>query len=86
MIFVYELPDRNDRASGYCFGGGNPITFRNVDFFNEAHEVPMGPNEFTDDQITDEIKRKQYYQSGKSYLVLVGERAFTIPSSTEVAL
>jgi hypothetical protein len=32
MIYVYRLPVK--LSDGYCFGGGNPITFTNVDWFN----------------------------------------------------
>ena len=32
MVYVYKLPEK--LSNGFCFGGGVPITFTNVDWFN----------------------------------------------------
>lgn len=36
MIYVYKLPDK--LSDGYCFGGGNPITFTNVDWISTPED------------------------------------------------
>jgi hypothetical protein len=32
MVYIYKMPAKP--SDGYCFGGGKPITFTNVDWFN----------------------------------------------------
>lgn len=52
--------------------------FNNIDWFNEAHEIPGFTGTFTTDEITTEIRKKKYYSSGKRYLVVTSSEAFTI--------
>lgn len=61
MVYVYELPD--ELSTGYCFGGGRPITFVNVDWFN-------GIDGMTREMLETEVRGKLYIRPGKSYLVL----------------
>ena len=37
FIWVYRLPAK--LSDGFCFGGGVPITFTNVDWFNGSEEM-----------------------------------------------
>ena len=69
FMHVYRLPEKLN--SGYCFGGGNPITFLNVDWFG-------GPAEMTRDEIKTFIRNKKYCVSGHKYLVVsdTPERTF----------
>ena len=60
MIYVYRLPFQ--LAQGYCFHGGNPITFQNVDWFNDDHSM-------TNAELKKLIRGKSYAVPGK-YLVL----------------
>lgn len=60
---VYRLPEK--LTDGFCFGGGRPIAFLNVDWFNS-------PPDFTPtrEQLESEIKRKLYYDPKARFLVL----------------
>lgn len=68
IMHVYRLPEKLN--SGYCFGGGNPIAFTNVDWFG-------GPEDLTRPEIEKFIRGKRYCTPGK-YLVLsdTPERTF----------
>lgn len=63
-VFVYKLPGK--LSDGFCFEGGNPVTFLNVDWFNGAD----GMNR---DMLEKEVQNKVYVQAGETYLVLSPE-------------
>ena len=63
MIFVYELPMRDKLANGYCFGGGVPINFLNVDWFSEDAVMSIK-------DCKSFIKSKGYYKPNARFLVL----------------
>jgi hypothetical protein len=69
FMHVYRLPEKLN--SGFCFGGGNPITFTNVDWFG-------GPAEMTREEIEKLIRKKRYCVPGHKYLVVsdTPERTF----------
>lgn len=64
MIRVYKLPAQ--LTNGFCFSGGHPIVFLNVDWF----DVP--PPEMGIDRagVRAEVRSKVYFDPSASYLVL----------------
>jgi hypothetical protein len=71
FVRVYHLPGQ--LTDGFCFGGGKPITFVNVDWF----EAVVGEGV---EVLTSFIKTKAYYNDRARFLVL-GDRSdfvFTI--------
>lgn len=68
FVRVYVVPERP--TNGYCFAGGVPITFMNVDWFEAM--VSAGR-----DDLIGFIKRKQYYHGNTRYLVLGDHPDFT---------
>ncbi|MBY0259124.1 hypothetical protein [Methylobacterium sp.] len=68
FVRVYELPER--LTDGYCFGGGKPILFLNVDWFEAI--VSDGA-----ERLTSFIKSKQYYRPHARFLVLGDAPGFT---------
>jgi hypothetical protein len=68
FVRVYIVPERP--TNGYCFGGGVPIIFLNVDWF----EAPIAAGR---DDLIGFIKRKQYYHDNSRYLVLGDHPDFT---------
>lgn len=68
FIRVYQLPE--ELTAGYCFGGGNPVSFLNVDWFEAI--VDMGRQ-----KLVDFIKGKRYFDPSKRYLVLGDHPDFT---------
>lgn len=71
MIYVYKLPAK--LSDGFCFDGGKPITFLNVDWFNGFDGIERK-------HIEDEIRQKRYATSGARLLVLSPDNdlSFTI--------
>lgn len=65
LVGVYEVPKRPP-TDGYCFGGGRPVRFLNLDWFN-------GVAEMTEDLLREEVGRKQYATPGRKLLVLAPE-------------
>lgn len=63
MIQVYRLPAK--LTNGFCFNGGNPIEFLNVDWF----DTPDGM-EIDQDMVRAEIICKNYYDPRWRFLVL----------------
>jgi len=61
LIKVYRLPAK--LTNGYAFGGGVPITFTNVDWFN-------GFEGMTREDIEGHVRRKRYYTPDARFLVL----------------
>ncbi len=69
MIRIYKLPQK--LTNGYCFGGGHPIEFLNVDWFDGT--VPALTGSYytaSRDELEAEVKRKKYYDPAASFLVL----------------
>jgi len=69
MLYVYQIP--KERSHGYCFGGGVPITFMNVDWFGTPHD------EVSQDKIQEFIAGKRYFEKappGSRFLVLCDDR------------
>lgn len=68
MIYVYQLPAK--LSDGYCFGGGRPISFLNVDWFNDYPDMTLG-------DLQDWVKQKTYFTSslpGTKFLILCTSR------------
>ena len=68
FVRVYRLPAK--LTNGYCFGGGVPITFMNVDWF----EAPIADGR---DVLTDFIRSKRYYDPAARFLVQSDHPDFT---------
>jgi hypothetical protein len=69
MLYVYLLPAK--LANGYCFGGGRPISFLNVDWMNTP------PEQMTREQVEAFIRVKDYVkraQANDQFLVLCTDR------------
>lgn len=65
-------------TNGYCFGGGVPITFMNVDWF----EAPIAEGR---NSLRDFIKGKRYYDPGARFLVQSDHPDFTFCIDAEFA-
>lgn len=61
FIRVYRLPEK--LTNGYCFGGGVPITFTNVDWFGTTK--PM-----TRDDLIGFVSKKAYAKQPGRLLVM----------------
>ena len=57
MIIVYKLPEK--LTDGFCFGGGRPIVFLNVDWFEGEGATREDVELF--------IKTKNYFKSARSF-------------------
>lgn len=68
FFHVYRLPDK--RSDGYCFNGGNPIPFINVDWFGGGLITKR-------EQLIEFISQKQYARHGEALLVLANDPAWT---------
>lgn len=73
MIYVYRLPVK--MSDGFCFGGGVPITFTNVDWFS-------GSAEMTRADVEKFIRAKNYLTPGHKWLVLSDTPDFTFTMSS----
>jgi len=74
FVRVYMLPRK--LTDGYCFQGGVPITFRNVDWF----EAPVSEGR---DGLVAFIKQKRYYTPFERFLVLGDHPDFTFTIDPE---
>lgn len=63
-IRVYRLPEK--LTNGFCFAGGNPVTFLNVDWFH----APDASQNFSRDDLTTFLTSKGYYDPSARFLVL----------------
>jgi hypothetical protein len=74
---VYRLPQQ--LTNGYCFGGGHPIPFLNVDWF----DAPISENH---QSLIGFIKKKRYFDPSARFLVLADHPnlTFTIESAETV--
>lgn len=68
FVRVYELPDR--LVAGYCHGGGVPVVFKNVDWFEAV--VSEGR-----EALEEFIREKRYFRPGRAYLVLADDPGLT---------
>ncbi len=82
LIRVLEIPAP---TGNFHFGGGEPQTFIEVDWFqDDTGPDPEGPTlhdyplEEFQSLIIEHVKMKNYYQEGKAYLILHPDRTFTI--------
>lgn len=73
LIRVLEIPKSNGK---FCFGGGNPQTWIEVDWFRDNNR--MMETESGREEIEKFIKHKNYFNPEKSYLVLHQNHTFTI--------
>lgn len=69
MIYVYELPVK--MSDGYCFGGGKPITFINVDWMDSAEGLSKK-------DFLSFIKPKVWRKAGGKYACLDTEGPLTM--------
>jgi hypothetical protein len=70
MIHVYKMPAKP--ADGYCFGGGKPITFINVDWFNTP------PADMTRKDLENFLRQKLYVERAadhETFLVVCTDRS-----------
>lgn len=67
-VHVYRLPER--LSNGYCFGGGVPIGFTNVDWFDTIISEGREP-------LTAFIKKKRYFDPRARFLVIGDHPDFT---------
>ena len=78
MIYVYRLPAK--LADGFAFGGGNPVTFQNVDWFNGVEGMDR-------EMLETHIQGKVYVKPGQTFLVMSPENdltfTFTKPEQTK---
>ena len=85
---VFQLPEQF--PSDYCFGGGIPVTFVMVDWFNPMpQDLFYGDKQVTLQQWEEEhkqpliefISKKEYIQKDKTYIVFTSFcDAFYIPA------
>lgn len=73
---VYRLPQK--LTEGYCFNGGHPIAFQNVDWF----DAPIADGQSV---LAEFIKRKAYYHPRARYLVLADHPSLTFVIEPETA-
>ena len=76
FVRVYRLPTK--LTNGYCFGGGVPIAFTNVDWFEAS--ISDGR-----DVLADFVRSKRYYDKTARFLVLADDPALTFTIEREVA-
>lgn len=76
---VFELPD--EFPTGFCFGGGYPVTFKMIDWFNPIPSEKLDKNVKWEDYISgikEFMLEKQYIKHGKKYILITdfGEAIF----------
>ena len=65
MIHIYRIPQK--RSNGYCFSGGNPVVFDNVDWMDDP------PDAFSAVEARKYLIEKNYFKAapdGARFLVL----------------
>jgi hypothetical protein len=66
---VFALPE--EYPSGFCFGGGRPVTMMMVDWFQPLDPENLEePWEVVRANLLKFLAQKQYIQKGREYLVL----------------
>jgi len=66
MVLVFRLPEQV--PSDFCFGGGWPVNFQLIDWFEGRYpgaKVPVHINE-----IRQEVRLKRYYKPGQNLLCM----------------
>lgn len=76
-LHVYQVPEV--LSDGYAFGGGNPVAFLNVDFFDVPWDLPRA-------DIVTFIKGKRYFKPASRFLVLSSSKHPTLTFTIEPAL
>lgn len=74
LIRVFKMPEQYVRE--YCFGSGHPHTFMMVDWFGD--DLQMMTTEGGRRSLESFIKKKNYYQPDRAYLVVSEMGCFTI--------
>lgn len=69
FVRVYRLPEK--LTNGFCFGGGKPISFLNVDWFDAPTEYQSR------EKIEQNVRAKKYFDPNAAYLVLTDDPALT---------
>jgi len=77
FVRIYRLPEK--LSDGFCFGGGKPISFLNVDWFETS--ISDGPG-----ALIEFVKRKRYYDRDARFLVLGDHPDFTFTIDREVVV
>ena len=72
LIKVYRLPEK--LTNGFAFGGGVPITFTNVDWFN-------GFKGMTQADLEGHVRKKAYFKAGGKFLVLSDSFTFQMSAN-----
>lgn len=75
-VHVYRLPAK--LSDGYCFGGGQPVLFQNVDWFDAMISEGREP-------LATFIKGKRYFNIWDRFLVLSDEPTLTFTIDPEPA-
>lgn len=71
---VFELPE--NYPPGFCFGGGKPVTFKMVDWFQpwpmnfKTFELEDIKWEEVEKRLVEFLKQKRYCVTGSKYLVI----------------
>ena len=66
---VFELPNRYPRE--YCFGGGQPVQFLMVDWFNPLKTTdPPEPWEEAVKTLRPFLMQKSYVKPGRRYILI----------------
>lgn len=74
LIRVFKIPEP---TPGYCFDGGKPATFTEVDWFRDD-PTGLRKSPLSEAEITEFIKRKSYFDPNAAFLVLSPYHTFTI--------
>jgi hypothetical protein len=76
LIRVFEIPPK---TGNFHFGGGEPQTFMEIDWFRNDPPFELDYSKASDVQeIKNFIRAKNYYKPSKAYLVLHPVYPFTI--------
>ena len=93
LVRVYELPEEG--PGGFRFGGGVPVPFLEVDWFNALPTAgsaipgyPKPPDPRTDpdvwqEKLTEFLLVKRYVQPARKYLVLCLHRSFVFEGEVD---
>jgi hypothetical protein len=80
FLRVFCLP--KEFPTAYCFGGGHPVIFQNVDWFNAFPQEDFWDNKTKEFESTEEwylehveslrefITKKKYFNPSKTYMIL----------------
>ncbi len=87
MSRLFRVLEIAPTSGNFCFGGGNPQTWLEVDWFTDEGAETIFGRPLTIDDVRSNVEQKRYIKPGKGYLVLCtdGEMTFTINYSRENA-